>query len=100
MKPVTPTDPVLTLGDEIRADAPLFADAATRQFQALIRPEYHRLRGYAYESGELVGHLNVSVTFNFAPGAKSVTIETTPHFVPAPQRAHEAIVPPLPASAP
>jgi hypothetical protein len=93
MNPVTPLCPVLALGDEIRADAPRFVEAATRQFQALMTTEYHRLRGYAHESGEPVGHLNVSVTLGFAPGAKSVTIETMPHFVPAPQRAHEVIEP-------
>lgn len=85
-------NPIQALGDEVRADAPLFVKAATRQFEALMTPEYHRLRGYAYESGATVGHLNVSVTLNFAPGEKSVTIETTPRFVPAPQRATEAIV--------
>lgn len=91
MNPVTPK--VLALGDEIRADAPLFVEAATRQFHALMRLEFHRLRGYAHESGATEAHLNVGISLSFAPGAKSVTIETMPHFVPLPLRSCEAISP-------
>ena len=88
------TESIASLAEDIRQQSPAFVASATTQFEALIRGEMHRLRGYAFENGVHEMRLNVGITFDFTPGRLGVVMQTVPQFVPVPRYSHQAVVVP------
>lgn len=79
-----------TLSKEIRESEPLFIDAATAAFRERVTAEYHRLRGYAIESGMNCIDLSVTVSFNFGE-QRGVAVRSLPEFTPLPGASFKAI---------